>query len=45
VGAGRVDPDQVGEVLRARDRSRAGRLAPPHGLTLERVIYGRGPEP
>ena len=41
VGAGRMDPDEVGEVLRARDRSRAGRLAPPHGLTLERVIYGR----
>jgi tRNA pseudouridine38-40 synthase len=41
VGAAAMDPDQVGEVLRARDRSRAGRLAPPHGLTLERVIYGR----
>ena len=42
VGAGRMDVDEVGEILRARDRSRAGRLAPPHGLTLERVIYGRG---
>ena len=42
VGAGRMDPGDLGEVLRARDRSRAGRLAPPHGLTLERVIYGRG---
>jgi tRNA pseudouridine38-40 synthase len=43
VGAGRMDPDEVGLVLRARDRSAAGRLAPPHGLTLERVIYGRVP--
>ena len=42
VGAGRMAPDEVGEVLRARDRSRAGRLAPPHGLTLERVVYRRG---
>jgi tRNA pseudouridine38-40 synthase len=41
VGAGRLEADEVGDVLRARDRSRAGRLAPPHGLTLERVIYGR----
>jgi tRNA pseudouridine38-40 synthase len=40
-GAGRLDPDDVGVILRARDRSAAGRLAPPHGLTLERVIYGR----
>lgn len=41
VGAGRMDPDHVGVVLRARDRSGEGRLAPAHGLTLERVIYGR----
>ena len=41
VGTGRMDAGEVGEILRARDRSRAGRLAPPHGLTLERVIYGR----
>jgi tRNA pseudouridine38-40 synthase len=45
VGAGRMDPDDVGSFLRARDRSAAGRLAPPHGLTLERVVYGRAPDP
>jgi tRNA pseudouridine38-40 synthase len=45
VGAGRMEPDEVGDVLRARDRSRAGRLAPPHGLTLERVVYGRPAAP
>jgi len=27
-------------ILGSRDRSRAGQLAPSHGLTLERVVYG-----
>jgi tRNA pseudouridine38-40 synthase len=37
----RLDPAEVPEILESRDRSRAGQLAPPHGLTLERVVYGR----
>jgi tRNA pseudouridine38-40 synthase len=41
VGEGKLPPASVPEVLVARDRSAAGRLAPPHGLTLERVEYGR----
>jgi tRNA pseudouridine38-40 synthase len=41
VGEGRIEPDAMPAILRARDRARAGQLAPPHGLTLERVIYGR----
>lgn len=41
VGTGRRDPDWVGRVLDARDRSLAARVAPPQGLTLERVTYGR----
>jgi tRNA pseudouridine38-40 synthase len=41
VGDGRVAPDAVPEILAARDRTRAGQMAPPHGLTLERVVYGR----
>ncbi|MBI2238474.1 MAG: tRNA pseudouridine(38-40) synthase TruA [Actinobacteria bacterium] len=41
VGEGRLDPDAMPGVLEARDRSRAGRVAPAHGLTLERVVYGR----
>ena len=40
VGEGRRDPGEVAEVLEARDRSRAAQPAPPHGLTLERVVYG-----
>jgi tRNA pseudouridine38-40 synthase len=41
VGRGRRAPGWVGEVLAGRDRARAAPLAPPHGLTLERVAYGR----
>jgi tRNA pseudouridine38-40 synthase len=42
VGVGRRDPDWMAEVLAARDRSAAARVAPAHGLTLEGVSYGRG---
>jgi len=42
VGDGRLDAGTVHEILVARDRSRTPEMAPAHGLTLERVIYGRG---
>jgi tRNA pseudouridine38-40 synthase len=41
VGLGRQDPDWAAEVLAARDRSAAPRVAPGAGLTLEGVSYGR----
>jgi tRNA pseudouridine38-40 synthase len=41
VGDGRLDPSSMLEILAAGDRGRAGPVAPPHGLTLERVRYGR----
>jgi tRNA pseudouridine38-40 synthase len=41
VGEGRIEPDRVPAILAARDRSAAAQMAPPHGLTLERVWYGR----
>jgi tRNA pseudouridine38-40 synthase len=44
VGDGRLDPAEVAEILRARDRSRTPNMAPAHGLTLERVVYGRRPK-
>lgn len=39
VGAGRRRPGDLLGVLRARDRSAAGQLAPAHGLTLWHVTY------
>ena len=39
VGEGKVDPDAVPAILEARDRAAARQIAPPHGLTLERVVY------
>jgi tRNA pseudouridine38-40 synthase len=41
VGDGRLDAGAVHEILEARDRGRTPQMAPAHGLTLERVIYGR----
>jgi tRNA pseudouridine38-40 synthase len=43
VGEGRLAPSDVAPMLAARDRAASrGRLAPSRGLTLERVVYGRG---
>jgi len=41
VGDRRTSGNSMPDVLEARDRSAAGPVAPAHGLTLERVIYGR----
>jgi len=41
VGRGRRAPEWIAEVLAAQDRQVAARVAPPHGLTLEQVRYGR----
>jgi tRNA pseudouridine38-40 synthase len=41
VGAGRLEPDAMASILAARDRSSSPQMAPAHGLTLERVVYGR----
>lgn len=39
VGRHRFSPDDFAAILEARDRTRAGRAAPPHGLYLVRVDY------
>ncbi len=39
VGRGKLTPGEIRSVLAARDRSAAGTVAPPHGLTLWHVDY------
>ena len=39
VGRGSMTPDEFRAVLESRDRSRAGSVAPAHGLCLTRVSY------
>lgn len=41
VGRGARPPGWLGDVLASRDRRQAGPTAPPHGLTLVRVMYAR----
>ncbi len=41
VGAGRLDPDALPAILEARQRARAGPMAPAHGLFLVEVGYGK----
>jgi tRNA pseudouridine38-40 synthase len=42
IGRGDATPEWAEEVLRSRDRQRAGMAAPPHGLTLVAVSYPPG---
>ncbi len=42
VGEGRLSAEAVAEILRARDRGRAGPAAPAKGLTLTAVFYDEG---
>lgn len=39
VGTGRRSAGEIGAILHARDRTRAGKTAPAHGLTLVRVLF------
>ena len=39
IGAGRWKPEKINEILEARDRTAAGRLAPPQGLCLMWIKY------
>ena len=40
VGLGRLAPEEVDRLLTEPRRALHGQAAPPHGLTLERVVYG-----
>ena len=39
ISEGRISPDDMPEILAAKDRLRAGRTAMAHGLYLNRVFY------
>lgn len=40
IGSGKYHPDDIPAMLKAKDRSAAGKTAPPHGLYLWKVEYG-----
>ena len=39
VGLGKIKPSEIPEIIENKDRKRAGKTLPPHGLTLLRVKY------
>lgn len=39
IGRAKREPDEMVTILRSKDRTKAGRTAPPHGLFLVRVDY------
>jgi len=39
VGCGKIDPDEMGDIIASCDRTRAGITAPPQGLYLTEVFY------
>jgi tRNA pseudouridine38-40 synthase len=39
IGIGRWEPDRITEIIEAKDRTAAGRLAPPNGLCLMWIKY------
>ena len=39
VGAGKLEPEDVGQILAAKDRGAAGPTAPAHGLTMIGITY------
>jgi tRNA pseudouridine38-40 synthase len=43
VGDGRLDPERIPQILKARSRQAAGPVAPPDGLVLVAVRYGTIP--
>ena len=39
VAQGKLEPNDIPKIIRAKDRKSAGPTAPPHGLYLNRVFY------
>lgn len=44
VGRRKTDPREILEILKSRERQRAGRTAPAKGLCLEKVLYRDSPD-
>ncbi len=41
VGEGKIAPDEIPDIIQSGDRRRAGITAPPQGLFLKNIVYGR----
>lgn len=39
VGIGKISPEEIVEIIKSKDRNKAGKTVPASGLTLERVYY------
>ena len=39
VGLGKIDPDDIPEIINSKDRTKAGKTLPPYGLYLVKVEY------
>ena len=39
VGLGKIKPDDIPEIIASKDRTKAGKTLPPHGLMLLNVVY------
>ena len=39
VGMGKIKPGDIPEILKSKDRNKAGKTLPPHGLYLVEVYY------
>ncbi len=39
VGLGKIDPDEIPQIIESKDRNRAGKTLPAHGLYLVEVYY------
>lgn len=40
VSEGKIKTDEINDIIQAKNRSRAGITVPPHGLYLNKVVYG-----
>ena len=39
VGLGKINPEEIPDIIKSKDRQRAGKTLPPHGLYLVEVVY------